>query len=141
MSLTRRLIAAGFTDLEKSERFLGAPELSGIDEEALFAGFLRAANPDMALQSLVRLLSRVPSLGKLVNDGTDRSEALFREIGASEALAEFVMRHPENVDLLAADLRAEPAQVPSRDLRTSLLESVRAGTRSEERRVGKECPG
>lgn len=128
MSLTRRLIAAGFTDLEKSERFLGAPELAGVDEERLFAGFTRAANPDMALQSLVRLLSRVPSLGDLVNAGPDRSEALFRVLGASEALAEFVMRHPENADLLDTELSAEPPEVPARALRASLLESVRAGS-------------
>jgi len=126
MSLTRRMIATGFTDLEKSERFLAAPELSGIDEERLFAGFARAANPDMALQSLVRLLSRIPSLGELVNAEPDDAEALFRVLGASEALAEFVMRHPENADLLASKLRAEPGAVPGRTLRASLLESVGA---------------
>ncbi|WP_104054679.1 MULTISPECIES: bifunctional [glutamine synthetase] adenylyltransferase/[glutamine synthetase]-adenylyl-L-tyrosine phosphorylase [unclassified Arthrobacter] len=128
MSLTRRLIAAGFSDLDKSSRFLQAPELEGLDEQALFTGFLQAADPDMALQSLVRLLDRVPSLRELVEAGEQESEALFRLLGASEALGEFLMRHPEAADSLRAPLRAEPAEVPGDILRTSLLESVKAGT-------------
>ncbi|MDN3481659.1 bifunctional [glutamine synthetase] adenylyltransferase/[glutamine synthetase]-adenylyl-L-tyrosine phosphorylase, partial [Arthrobacter sp. APC 3897] len=128
MSLTRRLIAAGFSDLEKSGRFLQAPELEGLDEQVLFTGFLQAADPDLALQSLVRLLDRVPSLRELVEAGPEESEALFRLLGASEALAEFVMRHPEAADSLRAPLRAEPMEVPGDTLRASLLESVKAGT-------------
>ena len=128
MSLTRRLIAAGFSDLEKSSRFLQAPELEGLDEQVLFTGFLQAADPDLALQSLVRLLDRVPSLRELVEAGPEESEALFRLLGASEALAEFLMRHPEAADSLRAPLRAEPAEVAGDILRASLLESVKAGT-------------
>ncbi|MET4062074.1 glutamate-ammonia-ligase adenylyltransferase [Arthrobacter sp. UYP6] len=128
MSLTRRLIAAGFTDLEKSSRFLQAPELEGLGEAALFTGFLQAADPDLALQSLVRLLDRVPSLRELVQGGEEESEALFRLLGSSEALAEFLMRHPEAADSLRSPLRAEPAEVPGDILRASLLESVKAGT-------------
>ena len=52
MSLARRLISAGFSDLEKGERFLAAPELEGIDQDVLFAGLQLAASPDAALQSL-----------------------------------------------------------------------------------------
>lgn len=128
MSLTRRLIAAGFADLEKSSRFLQAPELEGVDDTALFAGFLQAADPDLALQSLVRLLDRMPGLRDLVNGGEESSEALFRLLGASEALAEFMMRRPEAAASLSAPLRAEPAEVPGEKLRASLLESVKAGT-------------
>ena len=128
MSLTRRLIAAGFTDLEKSSRFLQAPELDGLDETALFTGFLQAADPDLALQSLVRLLDRVPELRELVEGGEQESEALFRLLGASEALAEFLMRHPEAAESLRSPLRAEPAEISGDILRASLLESVKAGT-------------
>ncbi|MGO4435253.1 hypothetical protein AB4Y88_18775, partial [Paenarthrobacter sp. RAF9] len=60
MSLARRLISAGFSDLEKGERFLAAPELEGIDEDALFVGLAMAASPDTALQSLVRLIEKNP---------------------------------------------------------------------------------
>ena len=126
MSLTRRLIAAGFTDLEKSSRFLQAPELQGLDEAVLFSGFLQAADPDLALQSLVRLLDRVPALRELVAGGAEESEALFRLLGASEALAEFLMRHPEAAQSLRSPLRAEPAEIPGHILRASLLEIGRA---------------
>ena len=131
MSLNRQMIAAGFQDLEKSTRFLAASELEGVDEEALFAGFAYAADPDQALQSLVRLVARAPDLVELVNSGVDESEPLFRLLGASEALAEFLMRHPEHAAALRTSLRAEPASVPAQVLRTSLLESVGAGSGAE----------
>ena len=130
MTLTRRLIATGFSDLEKSTRFLAAPELAGVDEDVLFAGFNSSADPDLALQSLVRLISRIPDLVEQVNAGDEQSEALFRLLGASEALAEFLMRHPGNVDVLRRPLRAEPGSVDGGVLRASLLEAVGAGSGS-----------
>jgi len=65
VSLARRLISAGFSDLEKGERFLAARELDGIDQDTLFAGLHLSANPDTALQSLVRLIEKHPSLKAL----------------------------------------------------------------------------
>ena len=98
MSLARRLIAAGFGDLEKGERFLAAPELAGLDQDVLFAGLQLAANPDTALQSLVRLIEKHHDLRKLAVADLERSEPLYRVLGASEALGEFLIRHPEHLD-------------------------------------------
>ncbi len=106
MSLARRLIAAGFSDLEKGERFLAAPELEGLDQDVLFAGLQLAANPDTALQSLVRLIEKHPDLRQLAAADLDRSEPLYRVLGASEALGEFLIRHPEHLD--AFDVKASP---------------------------------
>ncbi len=75
MSLARRLISAGFSDLEKGERFLAAPELEGIDQDVLFAGLQLAANPDTALQSLVRLIEKHPDLRKLAAADTGHQRA------------------------------------------------------------------
>ncbi|MFP3548328.1 hypothetical protein SB748_33640, partial [Rhizobium sp. SIMBA_035] len=86
--LARRLISAGFSDLDKGERFLAAPELDGIDQDALFAGLSVAASPDTALQSLVRLIEKSPGLKKLAAADLDTSEPLYRLLGASEALGE-----------------------------------------------------
>lgn len=86
MSLARRLISAGFSDLEKGERFLAAPELEGIDEDALFVGLSMAASPDTALQTLVRLIEKNPGLKKLAAADPDASEPMYRLLGASEAL-------------------------------------------------------
>ncbi|NJC22107.1 glutamate-ammonia-ligase adenylyltransferase [Arthrobacter pigmenti] len=126
MSLNRDLITRGFTDLEKSSRFLAAGELHDIPEDSLFGGLSYAANPDLALQSLVRLLAVQPELSSLVSAGGPDSEALFRLLGASEALAEFLMRHPEHTDVVRTRPSAEPGRADAGALRTALLHSVGA---------------
>ena len=130
MSLARRLISAGFSDLEKGERFLAARELDGLDQDRLFAGLQMAANPDTALQSLVRLIEKHPALRGLAAADPETSEPLYRVLGASEALGEFLIRHPEHLD--AFDVRAspEPRQADPDELRASLLKAVQADPRS-----------
>ncbi|MEW9870565.1 bifunctional [glutamine synthetase] adenylyltransferase/[glutamine synthetase]-adenylyl-L-tyrosine phosphorylase [Arthrobacter sp. HS15c] len=130
MSLARRLISAGFSDLEKGERFLAARELHGLDQDKLFAGLQMAANPDTALQSLVRLIEKHPALRELAAADPETSEPLYRVLGASEALGEFLIRHPEHLD--AFDVRAspEPLQADPDQLRAALLKSVQADPRS-----------
>ncbi|MFJ4208224.1 bifunctional [glutamine synthetase] adenylyltransferase/[glutamine synthetase]-adenylyl-L-tyrosine phosphorylase [Paenarthrobacter sp. NPDC089675] len=126
MSLARRLISAGFSDLEKGERFLAAKELQGIDQEALFAGLALAASPDTALQSLVRLIEKNPGLATLAAAHPDKSEPLYRLLGASEALGEFLMRRPENLDVFEAKVSPEPLPASAEELRSVLLRSVKA---------------
>ncbi|GAA5230349.1 bifunctional [glutamine synthetase] adenylyltransferase/[glutamine synthetase]-adenylyl-L-tyrosine phosphorylase [Arthrobacter cryoconiti] len=136
-SLTRILISNGFSDLEKSERFLGFRELSGLDQTWLLQAMKLANDPDLAVQSLVRLLSAVPEareklavLGSAPGEQLP-NEALFRLLGASEALAEFLIRHPEHLDVLDVTIAAEPLATPARALRDSLLESVGADPSSD----------
>ncbi|MBO1268483.1 bifunctional [glutamine synthetase] adenylyltransferase/[glutamine synthetase]-adenylyl-L-tyrosine phosphorylase [Arthrobacter cavernae] len=126
MSLARRLISAGFSDLEKGERFLGAPELEGIDQDTLFAGLSIAANPDTALQSLVRLIEKHPALKDLAAADPDTSEPLFRLLGASEALGEFLIRRPEHLDVFNVRVSPEPVPTDAEELRSRFLRSVRA---------------
>ncbi|MEE2569630.1 bifunctional [glutamine synthetase] adenylyltransferase/[glutamine synthetase]-adenylyl-L-tyrosine phosphorylase [Pseudarthrobacter sp. J64] len=130
MSLARRLIATGFSDLEKGERFLAARELEGLDQDRLFGGLHMAANPDAALQSLVRLIEKHPALRDLAVGDPEKSEPLYRVLGASEALGEFLIRHPEH--LTAFDVRPspEPLGADPEELRTRLLASVQADPRS-----------
>jgi len=130
VSLARRLISAGFSDLEKGERFLAARELDGLDRDRLFEGLQMAANPDTALQSLVRLIEKHPDLRALAAADPETSEPLYRVLGASEALGEFLIRHPEHLD--AFDVRAspEPLQADPEQLRAALLKSVQADPRS-----------
>ncbi|MDP5226183.1 MULTISPECIES: bifunctional [glutamine synthetase] adenylyltransferase/[glutamine synthetase]-adenylyl-L-tyrosine phosphorylase [Arthrobacter] len=134
MSVARRLIAAGFSDVERAERFLGAPELDGVDQELLFAGLLQAANPDEALLSVVRLLEKEGPVGgtvrKLLAGGPERSEAMFRLLGASTALADFLLRNPGEKDVLTAPVSPEPLRTPAETLRTSLLAAVGADARA-----------
>ncbi|MEO3932864.1 bifunctional [glutamine synthetase] adenylyltransferase/[glutamine synthetase]-adenylyl-L-tyrosine phosphorylase [Micrococcaceae bacterium Sec7.4] len=130
MSLARRLIAAGFSDLEKGERFLAAPELAELDQEILFAGLQLAANPDTALQSLVRLIEKHPDLRKLAVAELERSEPMYRVLGASEALGEFLIRHPEHLDAFEVTASPEPRAADAAGLRARLLRSVRADPKS-----------
>ncbi|WP_026819624.1 bifunctional [glutamine synthetase] adenylyltransferase/[glutamine synthetase]-adenylyl-L-tyrosine phosphorylase [Arthrobacter castelli] len=125
-SPTRRLITAGFADLEKSARLLQAPELNGLEASRLFESLALSADPDQALLLLVRLLEKSPELAGLVNSGPDASEPLFRLLGASEALGEFLISHPENLDVLRAKVSPEPTGTSTEALRVSLLKAVRA---------------
>ncbi len=130
MSLARRLIASGFSDLDKSERFLAARELTGLDQDALFAGLQLAANPDTALQSLVRLIEKHPDLRTLAVADVETSEPLYRVLGASEALGEFLIRHPEHLDAFNVTASPEPLAADPAELRARLLKSVRADPKS-----------
>ncbi|PNI08015.1 bifunctional glutamine-synthetase adenylyltransferase/deadenyltransferase [Arthrobacter sp. AFG7.2] len=130
MSLARRLIAAGFSDLEKGERFLAAPELEGLEPERLFAGLQMAASPDTALQSLVRLIEKHPELRDLAAADPDISEPMYRVLGASEALGEFLIRHPEHLAAFRVRASPEPVQSDPASLREVLLQSVGADPRA-----------
>lgn len=125
-SLARRLISLGSSDPERAERFLAAPELSGIDEEVLLDGLAAAPDPDLALVALVRLLEKEPRLREAVEEGVARSEPIFRLLGASEALGDFLIRHPEHLDVFDAAPSAEPQGADPLTLRASLLRSVGA---------------
>lgn len=130
MSLARRLISAGFSDLEKGERFLAARELEGLDEDRLFAGLQMAASPDTALQSLVRLIEKHPALRELAGSDPETSEPLYRVLGASEALGEFLIRHPEHLSAFEVRPSPEPLPADPQELRASLLQSVGADPRA-----------
>ncbi|WP_026554223.1 bifunctional [glutamine synthetase] adenylyltransferase/[glutamine synthetase]-adenylyl-L-tyrosine phosphorylase [Arthrobacter sp. 35W] len=125
-SLQRTLIAHGFADLDKSERFLNAAELADFGVEALLDALDLAPDPDLALQSLVRLLAAHPQLSALVDGPKGPSEALFRLLGSSEALAEFLMRHPEHLDVLQAPTSPEPVARDGAGLREAMLRAVAA---------------
>lgn len=133
-SLTRRLISLGFSDLEKSERFLAFKELADIDQEFLFKGLALANDPDLAVQSLVRLLSAVPAARSHLSDSEQSEEpreALFRLLGASEALCEFLMRNPDQLDLLDETTSAEPQGSDPAALRASILRAVGADPQAQ----------
>lgn len=122
---TTELLAVGFVDLDLVRRFLDAEELAGIDRGALLDGLRQAADPDQALTCLVRLLSRAPSVAALAADRTAH-RPLFRLLGASEALSDFLTRHPEHASLLAEQRGKDFAPVPDGVWRDTLLRAVGA---------------
>ncbi|MHA7176095.1 bifunctional [glutamine synthetase] adenylyltransferase/[glutamine synthetase]-adenylyl-L-tyrosine phosphorylase [Arthrobacter sp. Sr24] len=137
-SLTRTLISRGFSDLETCERFLSFSELADLDQAELLDALAIADNPDMALRSLVRLLSAVPASRALLQvlDPTTgaqvSNEQLFRLLGASEALVEFLMRHPEHLEVVdPATAASHHVTYGVEELRTSLLRAVGADPESD----------
>ncbi|MEV6755786.1 bifunctional [glutamine synthetase] adenylyltransferase/[glutamine synthetase]-adenylyl-L-tyrosine phosphorylase [Streptomyces sp. NPDC051214] len=98
-----RLLRHGFTDPSAAERLLGAPELSAVRTDPVLLDALgAAADPDLALLGLVRLVegqpddtSRQELLDTLVSAKPLR-DRLLGVLGASEALADHLARHPSD---------------------------------------------
>ena len=143
----RQLIAAGFQDLERAQGFLDDPQLKRIDPEVLVGTFHEAPDPDQALLLLVRLLERAPDVGALFDEtagsGDRRAVGLVRLLGASSALSEFLIRHPEQTDVLfeetdpghddapAAESAWNNDESAAEHLRSALMQTVGADPEAE----------
>ncbi|MGA4848487.1 bifunctional [glutamine synthetase] adenylyltransferase/[glutamine synthetase]-adenylyl-L-tyrosine phosphorylase [Streptomyces sp. G5(2025)] len=103
-----RLLRHGFTDPSAAERLLDAAELSAVRSDPLLLDALGAtADPDLALLGLVRLVEaqedeagRRELLDTLVTAKPLR-DRLLGVMGASEALADHLARHPRDWRALA----------------------------------------
>ena len=97
--LRAQMVSAGFYDSGKSERWLEAPELASVDRVNLFAGLRYAPSPDTALPALVRLIEKHPPVAERANCG-EKQMGLFRLLGTSQAVGDFLYRHPQTIDPL-----------------------------------------
>ncbi|WP_415950719.1 bifunctional [glutamine synthetase] adenylyltransferase/[glutamine synthetase]-adenylyl-L-tyrosine phosphorylase [Streptomyces sp. KLOTTS4A1] len=96
-----RLLRYGFTDPSGSERLLGSPHLAELQSSPVLLDALGAtADPDLALLGLVRLTEAQPDaeqrrmlLDTLLASKPLR-DRLLGVLGASEALADHLARHP-----------------------------------------------
>lgn len=122
---TRELHAVGFVDVDTARRFLGAKELQGLDPAALLAGLRLSADPDQALICLVRLIERAPRVRETAVD-PERRRPLFRLLGASEALADFLTRHPDQVGVFDVARSRDFEPVPAETWREAALRAVGA---------------
>src|SRR5664280_1319808 len=138
-----QLARLGFHDPARAERLLGQTGLSlwradttaaTVDSAAIIDALSATADPDLALLALSRLAeasadtstgaSAVPLVDALRRSPSLR-QRLIDVLGTSTALGEHLIRHPADVDLLAADqlLAARPTAV---DLQRILLRAVGA---------------
>jgi len=133
VSLRGALARLGLVDLDRAERLVGGPCLAGlVGPDGMhvdrLAPVANAADPDQALLLLDRLLDASPSDLGIVERLRDDGEALGRLVdvlGTSEALGDFLVRHPR-AWLALADAEAVTG-APTRDLtRRTLLEAVGA---------------
>ncbi|MFF0275271.1 MULTISPECIES: bifunctional [glutamine synthetase] adenylyltransferase/[glutamine synthetase]-adenylyl-L-tyrosine phosphorylase [unclassified Streptomyces] len=115
-----RLLRHGFTDPSGAERLLDAPELSALRGDSVLLDALGAtADPDLALAGLVRLAEAQPEAERQTFTTTLLAAKPFRDrllgvLGASEALADHLARHPRDWESLvtyeAADLHPGVAE-------------------------------
>lgn len=119
------LAGVGFTDIEKAERLWAEPSLSPVATREVVADFAVAADPDLALLLLSRLLAsqECPAdvAGCLVEDPEGRRR-LLRMLGLSAGLGEVLLRHPQWWRIAAA----EPGWPPASVVRAELLVAVGA---------------
>ena len=134
-SLTVRLARLGFADAARAVELLEMPAMSAYAAPEILDSFAEAADPDLALRSLVRItethesgqsIGAADRLHALARSDRLLRSRLFAVLGSSEALGDHLVRHPEHVSVLA-----EPDAIdrrPSRDeLRADLLRAVGAG--------------
>ncbi|HEV7185404.1 MAG TPA: bifunctional [glutamine synthetase] adenylyltransferase/[glutamine synthetase]-adenylyl-L-tyrosine phosphorylase [Leifsonia sp.] len=123
LSLTT-LARSGFVGLSSVRSQLDElADLSGQTVDRLLPAFAGAADPDAALASTLTLVRRAPErVSRLLADEGD-ARRLLRTIGASQGLAEFFLRQPDELAALA-----EPAEwIPTaEEFRDDLLDSVGA---------------
>ncbi|MFJ9579395.1 bifunctional [glutamine synthetase] adenylyltransferase/[glutamine synthetase]-adenylyl-L-tyrosine phosphorylase [Streptomyces sp. NPDC101191] len=115
-----RLLRHGFTDPSAAERLLDLDELAALRGDSVLLDALGAtADPDLALRGLVRLVEAQPVADRPTLTTTLLSAKPFRDrllgvLGASEALADHLARHPRDWQTLvtyeAADLHPGVAE-------------------------------
>ncbi|GAA0627198.1 bifunctional [glutamine synthetase] adenylyltransferase/[glutamine synthetase]-adenylyl-L-tyrosine phosphorylase [Sporichthya brevicatena] len=115
----------GFQDRAQALRQMALPGLDLASRPDRLAAFADAGDPDLALASLTAL-AEVTDAGEL-RAALERSEVFRRRLiavlGASQALGEFLLRHPEDWRLLEKD--AGNPDTPYY-LRAAMLEAVGA---------------
>lgn len=121
-----QLTRAGFQDADAAARRLASPALATVANDAVVDSLATAADPDLALSTLARLIAASGSedlSAALTTDAVLRSR-LLAVLGFSAALGDHLVRHPEHWAELAGDV-SWPALD---DLRVAL---GRASTRDE----------
>ncbi len=123
LSLTE-LARRGFTELSEARDALAElSRLTGIDTVDLAASAGVAADADAALRGFLRVARRDPEAARRAPRTPERIEALWRVLGASEGLSDFVFRRPAEF----AGLAEVPERLPTADeLRDELLDAVGA---------------
>ncbi|WP_372595140.1 bifunctional [glutamine synthetase] adenylyltransferase/[glutamine synthetase]-adenylyl-L-tyrosine phosphorylase [Actinotalea sp.] len=136
-SLRGVLTRAGFTDPERAVDLLADPDLvallGSVDETPPLAMALsKAASPDDALLAATRLAAtpgpeRATVRSLLRTDGPER-DTLIAVLGASSALGDHLVRHPDDLDALA---EPSPIGTSGEVVRAELLGAVGADPEAE----------
>jgi [glutamine synthetase] adenylyltransferase / [glutamine synthetase]-adenylyl-L-tyrosine phosphorylase len=122
-SVHTRLLRLGFEDPARAAAELGS---LGERAEPLVALLARTADPDQALAGLARLAARAgPGLVSELADDEGTSMRLLSVLGASQALCDHLVRHPDQWRELTDPLLGS-TRPTAQSVRAGLLEAVGA---------------
>ncbi|MDH6115794.1 bifunctional [glutamine synthetase] adenylyltransferase/[glutamine synthetase]-adenylyl-L-tyrosine phosphorylase [Kitasatospora sp. GAS204B] len=125
-----RLVRRGFTDPEAAVRRLAAPALHGLADDPILLDALGAgADPDLALQSLARLLEALNeaerhTLRDTLTASKPLRDRLLGVLGASAALGDHLATHPRDWHALVT-FEQRDMHPGSREFRRELEQRVR----------------
>ncbi len=98
------LARLGFADPPRALTTLEAPVFDTAHRPDLLDALAEVADPDLALQSLARLLQAGgPALGRAIGSDQVAWRRLLAVLGSSAALGDFLVRHPEHWRSLAEE--------------------------------------
>jgi glutamate-ammonia-ligase adenylyltransferase len=130
----------GFTEPARAAELLAYPPLVELsDDDQLLTALAATADPDAALANLTRLVVAADDSDRLVaalRDDDVLREGLFDVLGASAALADHLVRHPDHWQLLRGrdddGVQRAPVRLPANGLRAEMLTAVGADPSAEE---------
>ena len=99
ISLSGWLARMGFADIPRAERELAALGIASADHPVLAAS-AQAADPDLALAGLAQIAERDPGLIATLTEDPALRTRLSAVLGVSKALADHLIRHPEDIAVL-----------------------------------------
>jgi glutamate-ammonia-ligase adenylyltransferase len=129
-----RLASLGFADGARAERLLDELGPEAVGDVALLDDIACAADPDLALTSLNRLVERDPGVLGAFRADPGLRKRLLGVFGLSAALGEHVVKHPGCLPV------ASPDRPAARDLREELLLAVGADPDAAEPVAGGATP-
>lgn len=135
-SPTTRLVRLGVVDVERAEKILRRPAVGLVLDDPelepeLLSSLSGVADPDLALVMLERFFERCDAqIKSLFQHDQDFRGRLLDVLGMSEALGDFLVRHPEQVVVLA-DGEALSRPPIATEVRARLLVAIGAEPLSE----------
>src|SRR6478736_5121785 len=117
------LARLGFAELSDAAANLAElAGLLGVDRATLLDGAV-AADPDAAVDGMLRVARRDAAPVAALFSDADARRSAWRVFGASTGFADFFLRHPGEISVLAEPMRALPS---ADELRRRLLDAVGA---------------
>jgi [glutamine synthetase] adenylyltransferase / [glutamine synthetase]-adenylyl-L-tyrosine phosphorylase len=123
----------GFADVPKAERELARLGITSEDHPVLAAS-AQAADPDLALTGLAQIADRDPLLIRALTEDPALRARLSAVLGVSKAMADHLVRHPEDVAVLRGQ---EATRRPdAKTIRAEFLRAVAADPDDAEPKAG-----